>query len=51
MVEPPPDQTLVGLPQVVATPHIAASTVEAQELVGIETGMSVRDDLRASAIR
>ena len=26
-----------SLPQVVATPHIAASTVEAQELVGIET--------------
>ena len=25
------------LPQVVATPHIAASTREAQELVGIET--------------
>ena len=28
------------LPQVVATPHIAASTVEAQELVGIETAMA-----------
>ena len=51
VVEPPPDQTLVGLPQVVATPHIAASTVEAQELVGIETAMSVRDYLRDGAIR
>ena len=51
IVEPPPDQTLVGLPQVVATPHIAASTVEAQELVGIETAMSVRDYLRDGAIR
>jgi D-3-phosphoglycerate dehydrogenase len=49
--EPPPDQSLVGLPQVVATPHIAASTVEAQELVGIETAMSVRDYLKDGAIR
>ncbi len=49
--EPPPDQSLVGLPQVVATPHIAASTVEAQELVGIETAMGVRDYLKDGAIR
>ena len=49
--EPPPDQSLVGLPQVVATPHIAASTVEAQELVGIETAMGVRDFLKDGAIR
>ena len=34
--EPPADRRLTKLPQVVATPHIAASTVEAQELVGIE---------------
>ena len=49
--EPPPDQTLVSLPQVVATPHIAASTVEAQELVGLETVMGVRDFLKDGAIR
>ena len=49
--EPPKDQSLIGLPQVVATPHIAASTVEAQELVGIETAMGVRDFLRDGAIR
>ena len=35
--EPPVDWRLAQLPQVVATPHIAASTVEAQELVGLET--------------
>ena len=32
--EPPADWRLASLRQVVATPHIAASTVEAQELVG-----------------
>ena len=43
--EPPVDWRLVEMPQVVATPHIAASTVEAQELVGTETSMAVRDFL------
>ena len=43
--EPPADWTLPGLPRVVATPHIAASTVEAQELVGMETAAAVRDFL------
>ncbi len=49
--EPPPDDRLTKLPQVVATPHIAASTVEAQELVGTETAMNVRDFLRDGVIR
>ncbi len=49
--EPPPDGRLTTLPQVVATPHIAASTVEAQELVGTETAMNVRDFLRDGVIR
>jgi D-3-phosphoglycerate dehydrogenase len=49
--EPPVDWRLAKLPQVVATPHIAASTVEAQEQVGIETAMAVRDFLRDGAIR
>lgn len=43
--EPPADWRLSSLPQVVATPHIAASTVEAQELVGMETAAAVRDFL------
>ena len=43
--EPPTDWRLVNLRQVVATPHIAASTVEAQELVGSETATAVRDFL------
>jgi D-3-phosphoglycerate dehydrogenase / 2-oxoglutarate reductase len=48
--EPPVDQRLTRLPQVVATPHIAASTVEAQELVGREIAHSIRDFLRDGAI-
>ena len=47
----PPDSTLTGLPQVVATPHIAASTKEAQELVGVETASCVRDFLRSGMVR
>jgi D-3-phosphoglycerate dehydrogenase len=50
-VEPPVDSRLTALPQVVATPHIAASTVEAQELVGLETAQAVRDYLRDGVIR
>jgi D-3-phosphoglycerate dehydrogenase len=49
--EPPADWSLAGLPQVVATPHIAASTEEAQELVGIETAATVRDFLRDGMVR
>jgi D-3-phosphoglycerate dehydrogenase / 2-oxoglutarate reductase len=49
--EPPSDWTLAGLPNVVATPHIAASTGEAQELVGVETAAAVRDFLRDGMIR
>jgi D-3-phosphoglycerate dehydrogenase len=48
--EPPADWRLVGLRQVLATPHIAASTIEAQELVGTETAAAVRDYLLTGAI-
>jgi D-3-phosphoglycerate dehydrogenase / 2-oxoglutarate reductase len=50
-VEPPKDWRLATLPQVVATPHIAASTAEAQELVGLETATAVRDYLTLGVIR
>jgi D-3-phosphoglycerate dehydrogenase len=49
--EPPPDGSLTSLPQVVATPHISASTVEAQEQVGLETAAAVRDFLLDGIIR
>jgi len=49
--EPTVDHRLQMLPQVVATPHIAASTREGQELVGVETASAVRDFLRDGIIR
>ncbi|MEW6320762.1 MAG: phosphoglycerate dehydrogenase [Acidobacteriota bacterium] len=49
--EPTTDHTLQALPQVVASPHIAASTREGQELVGMETATALRDFLKAGVIR
>ena len=49
--EPPKDWSLAQLPQVVATPHIAASTEEAQELVGIDTAATVRDFLLHGVVK
>jgi D-3-phosphoglycerate dehydrogenase / 2-oxoglutarate reductase len=49
--EPPADWALAKMPQVVATPHIAASTEEAQELVGLDTSAAVRDFLRDGVVR
>jgi D-3-phosphoglycerate dehydrogenase len=49
--EPPGDWALARMPQVVATPHIAASTEEAQELVGLDTAAAVRDYLRDGIVR
>ncbi len=49
--EPTTDHTLQQLPQVVASPHIAASTQEGQELVGVETASALRDFLKTGVIR
>jgi D-3-phosphoglycerate dehydrogenase / 2-oxoglutarate reductase len=49
--EPPKDSPLIGLPNVIATPHIAGSTVEAQEQVGTLIAQQVRDYLAEGLIR
>ena len=50
-VEPPKNSPLVGLPNVIATPHIAGSTAEAQEAVGTAIAQQVRDYLSEGLIR
>lgn len=40
--EPPKDQKLTGLPNVNVTPHLGASTHEAQEKAGVSVAKSVR---------
>jgi D-3-phosphoglycerate dehydrogenase len=50
-VEPPKDSPLVKHPNVIATPHIAGSTEEAQEIVGISIAEQVRDFLKRGVPR
>jgi D-3-phosphoglycerate dehydrogenase len=51
-VEPPPaDFPLRQLPQVIMTPHLGASTKEAQENVGIEVAEAITDFLVHGAVR
>jgi D-3-phosphoglycerate dehydrogenase / 2-oxoglutarate reductase len=50
-VEPPENSPLIGLPNVIATPHIGASTAEAQEEVGTAVAQQVRDYLADGIIR
>ncbi len=40
--EPPKDSPLLGLPNIVVTPHLGASTDEAQEKAGVAVAKSVR---------
>ncbi|MFQ5926149.1 MAG: phosphoglycerate dehydrogenase [Terriglobia bacterium] len=49
--EPPRASPLLGFPQVIATPHIAGSTEEAQEEVGWRITQQVRDFLKEGVIR
>jgi D-3-phosphoglycerate dehydrogenase len=51
-VEPPPANfPLRDLPQVIMTPHLGASTEEAQENVGIEVAEAITDFLLNGAVR
>ena len=51
-IEPlPVDSPLRGAPNVVLTPHLGASTAEAQESVGIEIAQSIRAMLLQGTIR
>ena len=49
--EPPTDTRLVAHPNVIATPHIAGSTDEALEIVGISIAEQIRDYLRLGVPR
>ena len=49
--EPPVDWRLAKHPRVVATPHVGAQTVEAQERVGTDIAIQVRDFLKGGIIQ
>jgi D-3-phosphoglycerate dehydrogenase len=49
--EPPTDWRLARHPRVVATPHLGAATVEAQERVGTDIAVQVRDYLKGGLIQ
>src|SRR3974390_2648767 len=49
--EPPKNSPLVGLPNVICTPHVAGSTAEAQEELGIQVAVQVKDYLAEGVIR
>lgn len=48
---PPPDFPLRTLPEVIMTPHLGASTGEAQEHVGIEVAEAITDYLLTGTVR
>jgi D-3-phosphoglycerate dehydrogenase len=49
--EPPADWRLAKHPRVVATPHIGAQTAEAQERVGTDIAIQVRDYLKGGVVQ
>ncbi len=50
-VEPPEQEGLFKHPQIIMTPHLAASTIEAQEKVAQEVSSEIIDILEFNAIR
>ena len=49
--EPPKDSPYAGLDNVILTPHIAGSTAEAQEAVGIQIARQVREYLKLGVVQ
>jgi D-3-phosphoglycerate dehydrogenase / 2-oxoglutarate reductase len=49
--EPPKNSPLIGLPNVICTPHVAGSTAEAQEELGNQVAVQVRDYLVEGVIK
>ncbi len=49
--EPPKDQRIVALPQVITTPHLGASTVEAQQNVAVSVAKQCIDVLEGGCAR
>jgi D-3-phosphoglycerate dehydrogenase len=50
-IEPPGNSPLMALANVIATPHVAGSTAEAQEELGMQVAVQVRDYLLEGVIR
>jgi D-3-phosphoglycerate dehydrogenase / 2-oxoglutarate reductase len=50
-VEPPKDSPYFGLENVILTPHIAGSTGEAQEAVGVQIAQQVREYLKLGVVQ
>jgi len=50
-VEPPGNSPLMELPNVIATPHVAGSTAEAQEEVGVQIAQQIHDFLSQGVLR
>ena len=50
-VEPPKESPYFGLDNVILTPHVAGSTAEAQEAVGIQIARQVRDYLKLGVVQ
>lgn len=49
--EPPKNSPLMSMNNVIATPHVAGSTTEAQEEVGVQIAQQVRDYLADGTLR